>query len=207
MARVDDYWNAREMATGELAEEPFPAILERSGWTSPSDQIFQIPFLDRTYRVVYPLFSFSDAAQPDADVPVPEQVLILHYMLGKEAGKPTGDWVSYREIPGASFYFSAFVKRAIDPLKAVFGPNPEKLAGPAEKLGGKKIEYGDAGFEFLVFPKVPMRVILYGGDEEFDPEANILLDRCIAGILSPEDIAWMAGMVVYRAIGLSRSPG
>jgi hypothetical protein len=207
MARVDDYWNARKLAIDELAGEPFAAILARSGLESPADQIFRVPFLDRTYRVEYPAFEFSDTAQPDAEVPVQEQVLILHYMLGKETGKPEGDWVSYREIPGASFYFSAFVKRAIDPLKAVFGPDPEKLVGPAAKLGGEKIEYGDVGFEFRVFPKVPMRVILYAGDEEFTPEANILLDRCVANILSPEDIAWMAGMVVYRSIGLARSAG
>ena len=68
---------------------------------------------------------------------------------------------------------------------------------------GRPVEPGDAGFEFRVFPKVPLRLILYAGDAEFAPEANILFDRSIGGMLSPEDIAWLAGMVVYRLIGLS----
>jgi hypothetical protein len=50
---------------------------------------------------------------------------------------------------------------------------------------------------------VPVRIILYAGDAEFAPEANILFDRSIGGMLSPEDIAWLAGMLVYRLIGLS----
>jgi hypothetical protein len=45
---------------------------------------------------------------------------------------------------------------------------------------------------------------VWEGDDEFEPEANIVFDRTIGGILSPEDIAWAAGMVVYRLMALSR---
>jgi hypothetical protein len=68
---------------------------------------------------------------------------------------------------------------------------------------GRPVEPGDAGFEFQLFPKVPVRLIFYAGDAEFAPEANILFDRSIGGMLSPEDIAWLSGMLVYRLIGLS----
>jgi hypothetical protein len=48
-----------------------------------------------------------------------------------------------------------------------------------------------------------VRLILWAGDDEFPAEANIVFDENIAEILSPEDIAWLAGMVVYRLISLS----
>jgi hypothetical protein len=118
---------------------------------------------------------------------------------------PGRQWVSYREIPGASFYFSAFVKRAIDPLKNVFGQNPASLTNAAGHLNANPIEPGDVGFEFSVLPKVPLQLVLYAGDDEFPPEANILFDRSIGDILSPEDIAWLAGMLVYRLIAISKS--
>ena len=51
---------------------------------------------------------------------------------------------------------------------------------------------------------MPVRLILHAGDEEFPAEANILFDRSIGRMLSPEDVAWMAGMLVYRLIALSR---
>ena len=126
-------------------------------------------------------------------------------MLAPDAQPITAQWVAYREIPGASFYFSAFVKRAIDPLKYVFGQNLAGLSKAAALLNGRPIEPGDVGFEFDVLPNIPLQLILYAADEEFPAEANILFDRTIGEILSPEDIAWLAGMLVYRLIAISKS--
>jgi hypothetical protein len=52
---------------------------------------------------------------------------------------------------------------------------------------------------------VPLQLVLYVGDEEFPAEANILFDHSVGEILSPEDIAWLAGMLVYRLIAISKS--
>ena len=76
------------------------------------------------------------------------------------------------------------------------------LSGRPINWGGTAVEAGDAAFEFTVFPHVPTQLILHAGDEEFPPEANILFDDSIGTILSPEDVAWMAGMVVYRLMAL-----
>jgi hypothetical protein len=92
-----------------------------------------------------------------------------------------------------------FVKRAIEPLKNVFGQNLPGFTKAAPQLSGKAISHGDAAFEFHIFPKVPVQVIIWEGDE-FPPEANILFDKTISKILSPEDIAWLSGMLVYRLI-------
>ena len=131
-------------------------------------------------------------------------MLILHYLRAGGLQFPTGNWIAYREIQGASFYFSAFVKRAIDPLKKTFGSNIQGLVQAAEKLGGQTIPAGDAGFEFRVLPRIPVQLILWEGDAEFPAEANILFDETIGDILSPEDVAWLAGMLVYRLMALSR---
>jgi pyruvate,orthophosphate dikinase len=74
----------------------------------------------------------------------------------------------------------------------------------ATALGGQAIAAGDAGFELRVLPQVAVQLILWEGDEEFGAEANILFNPGIQGRLSPEDIAWLAGMVVYRMMALSR---
>ena len=205
MPRIDDYKQARALAVEKLAAEPFAGIQERSGFESPDEGIFRIPFLGRTYFVRYPGFRFEVEGDPDGEVPLQEQVLILHYMMGDPQRKPTGNWIAYREIPGAAFYFGAFVKRAIAPLKHVFGHQVGGLSRPAESLGGKKIAEGDAGYEFLIFPHLPLRLILWGGDEEFPPEAAILFDNNAGSLLSPEDAAWAASLLVYRLIGLSKS--
>jgi hypothetical protein len=204
MPRIDDYINARKLAVEKLSRASFEIIAERSGFEPSDGQSLHIPFLDRTYRVSFPLFEFTDQADSQKEVPIQEQVLILHYLMAAETPDLIGQWVSYREIPGASFYFGAFVKRAVDPLKKVFGQNIPGFVRAAEKLQARKIENGDAGFELRLFPAVPLQLILWEGDDEFPAEANILFDKTIGRILSPEDVAWLAGMVVYRLIALSR---
>jgi hypothetical protein len=201
MARIDDYIHAKKIAGDILAAQPFEILAAKSGFEVSGASALKIPFLDRVYRLEYPSFEFKD----DVDnklIPLQEQVLILHYMMGS-ISPSTGKWIAYREIPGASFYFSAFVKRAIDPLKKVFGNNVAGLIKAADKLQGNRIDTGDAGFEFKLFPKISLRLILWAGDEEFPPEANILFEDNIGSIISPEDAAWLAGMIVYRLIAIS----
>jgi len=202
--RIDDYINARKLAVEKLSPESFEKIAQRSGFEPSDGPSLHIPFLDRTYLVSYPHFEFEDQADSQKEIPLQEQVLILHYLMAAETPDLSGQWVSYREIPGASFYFGAFVKRAVDPLKKVFGQNTSGFCQAAERLQARKIENGDAGFEFQMFPAVPLQLILWEGDNEFPAEANILFDKTIGRLLSPEDVAWLAGMVVYRLMALAR---
>jgi hypothetical protein len=207
LARTDDYQGAIDLAAAELAKVPLERLVEASGFVADGEKGLLTPFLDRAYRCAYPEFSFSDldAQTADKEIPLQEQVLVLHYLLGAGKSRLTGKWVAYREIPGAGFYFSVFAKRAIEPLKKVFGEQLEGFHTAAAALDGTPIEAGDAGYEFSLFPKTPIQLIVYGGDDEFPSEANILFDGGIADQLSPEDAAWLASLLVYRL--LARSHG
>jgi Domain of unknown function (DUF3786) len=203
MARIDDYQQARDLAAKELAAENFNEIVRRSGFDSAGDSLLRVPFLDRTYDVTYPGFEFDDRDIPGKQVPLQEQVLILHYLQGC---RPTlkGRWVAYRELPGAGFYYGAFVKRAVDPLKNVFGQNVAALSKAAAKLGAVPVETGSAGFQLNLLPYAPIQMIVWEGDEEFPAEANILFDAAAGDYLSPEDAAWLASLAVYRLMALAR---
>ncbi|ETR73330.1 MAG: hypothetical protein OMM_01040 [Candidatus Magnetoglobus multicellularis str. Araruama] len=201
MARIDDYNNAKKFAVENLSKIAFETIASYSGFDPLAGDKFQVPFLNRMYQVDYPEFNFI--SEDDHDVPIQEQVLLLHYMNGRPQTKFV-TWVAYREIPGASFYFSAFVKRAIEPLKKVFGNQLKILNHIAKKLDGRTVELGDLGLEFQILPNISVRIVMWAGDDEFPPEANILFPNNIHEIFSPEDIAWLAGMLVYRLIALSK---
>jgi hypothetical protein len=204
MARVDDYRAARALAADTLSEQTIAAISERTGLVCRDDDHLEIRFLDRRYGIRYPEFEFEDLEAAEREIPLQEQVLILHYMLGADPRRIPGDMIAYREIPGASFYFGPFVKRAVNPLKETFGRNLEAFHRACRALAGSPIDAGDAGYRFQVFPQLAMHYILWEGDEEFDPEANILFNEATGECLSPEDAAWLAGMVVYRLMALSR---
>ena len=203
MPRIDDYKTARQLAVEKLVTESFDTIIQRTGFESVADDQVRVPFLNRVYRIGFPEFVFEDETNSQKEVPLQEQILILHYMLSAAPSPLADNWISYREIPGASFYYSSFVKRAIEPLKKVFGQNIDDFIRAGDILGGKIIDTGDAGYEFRLFPNIPARLILWAGDEEFPAEANMVFDENIGSLLSPEDIAWLAGMLVYRLIALS----
>ena len=202
MARIDDFQQARVLAAQALAQEEPAALSGRCGFDLQDGRVFRVPFLTRTYRVAHPSFEFTDEADPSAQVPLQEQVLLLHYFQGARP-RLQNHWIAYREIPGAGFYFGPFVKRAVDPLKKVFGRNVGSFANAALKLGGVAIEAGSAGFQFNVLPFAPLQVIVHAGDEEFAAEATIVFDASVGDYLSPEDAAWLASLTVYRLIALA----
>lgn len=203
MARVDDYQQARDLAAGELAVQSLDEIAGRSGLPTEHGDGLQVPFLGKRYYIAFPEFAFSDVDHPHIPIPLQEQVLILHYLQGC---RPVlkNQWIAYREIPGAGFYFGPFVKRAVDPLKKVFGQNAAGFTSAADRLGALPLETGNAAYCFYPLPYAPVQLILWEGDDEFPAEANILFDATVGDYLSPEDAAWLASLVVYRLISLSR---
>jgi len=203
MARMDDYRQAKRIAVETLRQRALSDLSRESGFDEHPGSAIRVPFLDRVYRVGYPDFEFTDMSGNPAEIPIYEQVLILHYLMGAHGVAPAGHWIPYRDIPGASLYHGVFIKRAVDPLRKVFGRNLPGFSRAAALLNGSRIAQGDLSFAFSPFPAVPLQLIVWEGDDEFPAEAGILFDRTVSGILSPEDVAWLSGMLVYRLITVS----
>jgi hypothetical protein len=205
VARVDDYTNALALALEELRARNLHQVSLASG-TRVQDinqkLCLIVPFIEREVHITMPDGEFI--SHPDGEVPVQEKVLIIHYLNNAKGNRPKCDWVTFREVPAGEFYYSAFVKRAIDPLKRAFAENVDVLKRVAPLLKGEQVSEADIAFSFLPLPFVPLKVLLWKGDEEFPSEATILFDRTVSEFFSAEDIAWLSGMVVYRLIGLSK---
>ncbi|MDD5668638.1 MAG: DUF3786 domain-containing protein [Candidatus Omnitrophica bacterium] len=127
-------------------------------------------------------------------------ILILHYLVRKFHGLPelTGEWISFKELECGESYYPAFRKRAIEPVIRKYGVNPEGLLAVLDRVPAKKVLQGDVGIVLEVFPGVPAQIILWKGDEEFGPEANMLFDRSISGIFCTEDIAVLGGFIGHH---------
>ena len=131
-------------------------------------------------------------------VPMIEQILILHYLTGRENQPCSGELVQFKNLPGGSFYQSAYKKRGPDLILRQFGNAPDDLIAAGKALGGEVGSFGDASVELSVLPKVTATVVLYAGDEEFPPEAAILHPDSIINFLTLEDIALLGGMIYKR---------
>lgn len=140
-----------------------------------------------------------------ADITLTVKVLMLHYLINASPSPLSGNVISFREIPnGCAVYYSTFYKRAVVPLLNTFSGNAGLLYKAAEKLGGKRDTFGHASVNIKIFPMVPVSYVLWDGDEEVAPAANILFDSSVASFLPGEDIVLAASYGVYELMREAR---
>ena len=208
MPRIDDYKKAVELGKKELKDKNPKRIAGLSGAefeVNPhGNAILILSFLHRQVSITWPDLDlvFKDSGEV---VPIQQQVLLLHYLNGAKGSQVTGRWVAYQEVPDGRFYLDAFLRRAKIPMVQGFGNQPELLVKLATDVyDARPLDQGDISVVIQAFPMVPVALILWKGDEEFPPEGTILFDRNISDILSAEDIAWLAGMIIYPLLGMAK---
>lgn len=204
MARIDDYKESFRLASVELKKRDAAALAKAAGAEFSLEQALVVPFLGTKYRVEIRPETEIRKVDSSEEVPLPDKILIAHYLLGAGGKKFTGKLITFRQIPDGHFYFEAFQRRARDPFANFFGNNWRLFVKCAEMMGAVQVENGDYAMEFSVFPHIRVRLVLWLGDDEFPPDAAILFDESIQRLLAAEDIAVMSGSLVYRLIGLGR---
>jgi hypothetical protein len=157
---------------------------------------FQIDFLGVHYEVEYPSGNFIPEPSLFGELPVFVQILILHYLANTTEIIYEGKFISFKELPGGNIYIQPFTNRSILPLAKLFGVQPQRLIEVASRIGGRQTDLGDAGVTIDVFPRIPVTLIIWEGDEEFAASANILFDASASQLLPTEDYAVLAGFVV-----------
>ncbi len=132
-----------------------------------------------------------------------EKILILHYFNRANGSLPSVDHISFKEIRDGMLYLPTFEKRAVHPLLGRFGRRPAEILEPVQALGGREEALGDFSVTVPVFPRVPITLVFWEGDEEFPARLTILFDRTVTGYLPTEDIVLSSQMMAFRLIGLA----
>ncbi|MGO8761990.1 MAG: DUF3786 domain-containing protein [Desulfobaccales bacterium] len=203
MPRTDDYKTAIALAVAELQQIDPKRLENRTGaqhFVESAREGLILPYFGQPRRITWP----EVAVTPEnaaGEISLPEQILILHYLFHASGMPLSGQTIDFRQVPEGGFYWSAFVSRAQKPLLETFGSDLPLYVKVAAALGGEPQPLGDAAAQFMAFPRVPVTHVLWGGDEEFTPEATILFDATIPGYLPTEDIAALSGASVYRLMG------
>jgi len=207
MARTDDYHKAYEIAKGELQKRNPHHVCRECGalciekGTQPTG--IRLMFLNRPVTISWPDFAFQQDS--GEEIPIKQKILMLHYLNGASSKDLTGEWISYKDIPSARFYLDAFNRRVKDPLVNAFGEHPDRLPPVAKELfGATTSSMGDISVQIQAFPKVPVTLVIWKGDEEFSSDGAILFDSSIKDILSAEDISELTSQVVYPLIAKAK---
>ena len=206
LPRQDNYEVAFQLAKETFLGAKLEERCAKSGAVYlPAEGLVEVPFVNRRCCLHLPEVRFTWAE--GGEVPLLEQILILHYLNTASGVSPTGKWITFAQVPGGEFYRPVFRQRTLDRLVRAFGDRPEKLVPAAQSLGGREVEPGEVGVTIPVLPRVAVTFVLWRGDEEIPPAGNVLFDETISEYLPPEDIVVVTGLLVSRLCRWVREEG
>lgn len=104
------------------------------------------------------------------------QLAAVNYLIGAKDLPLIGKWTAVTQFPSGPLFFRGLHKMPTRVLEKAFGHNQDAFTSLSLSLGGKKVDGGDCAFEFLFFPRLPARLILWLTDEEFPARIIFLFD-------------------------------
>jgi len=123
------------------------------------------------------IFPAQDSSESAAFV---EQLCLLAYLINAKDLPLAKKLVRAEALSGGQFFFRGIHSLPTEKLEKAFGEHPETLHQIAGQFGAKRCEFGDASIELFVLPRVPLTIVVWKGDEEFDARASMLFDQTAA---------------------------
>ena len=159
---------------------------------------FYVNLLGRDFAISHP--DFSIRALDDGGLPpLPTQTFLLRYLLECKDVAWSGQWKTFREMPWGEMYIKPYTGRVLTRAAFTFGFRVAAMRAAAEKMGAVSVKHGDAGFEFELIPGYKMQILVWEGDDEFPPNAQILYSDNFAEGFAAEDRV-VAGDILISTI-------
>ena len=174
-------------------EVPFSHYEEKYKAIDPAEVTARLPFvgfdgsaftmelLGTAYTITWPAYSINPVPA------LPVQTFLLRRLLEGTAKDWLGTWKTFREMPWGEMYHKPYQGRVLSRAAFGFGFKLAAFAAACEKLGAKKLSHGDAGYEFEFFGPFRMQILLWAGDDEFPPNAQVLYTDNFADCFAAED--------------------
>ncbi|MCR6545948.1 DUF3786 domain-containing protein [Dehalobacterium formicoaceticum] len=127
--------------------------------------------------------------------------LILHYLSRADATPIIDKLISYRELEHGNVNYPAILSKCIDPLvKNLLQESVEQIKKACLMLDASIEQGADVCAKIHLFPRFPLTIKLWLGDNEIKGSANILFDLSANHYLDTEAINEAAIMVSYFLI-------
>ena len=157
-------------------------------------RILTMELLGERFAVSHPGFTIAGPT-PLSNA---ERILFLRYLLDGRAASPGGQYLTYREFPWGEVYLQQFTGRCIRRFAFSYGGRPELLERIMEKLPARRLSHSDAGWELELMPELRIQFLLWLGDDEFPPNAQILFSDNFRCAFTAEDLANVGDIVLGR---------
>ena len=191
-------------------EVPFAFYEEKFRSLNPEDAVgrlsdvrwdgkeFTLRLLGRDFAISHPDYAIR-ALDGGAVPPLPAQTFLLRYLLESRDIRWGGEWKTFREMPWGEMYIKPYTGRVLTRAAFTFGTRVSAFRTAAEKMGGLPLPNGDAGYQFDLIGGYRMRILVWEGDDEFPPNAQVLYSDNFSEGFAAEDRV-VAGDILISTI-------
>ena len=158
-------------------------------------QTFELYFMGSIYYIHYPNFEVTHKNDNKVSYPLEDnqyaKILIARYFLQANPTSYKGEFLSYRDIPWGEVYYRQFYGRCIGRLSRKYGNKVDLFNKVMDKMQANKAKYGDSAYDLEFMKDLYVRFIIWQGDDEFSPSAQILFSDNFPSSFSAEDLAYV----------------
>ena len=159
---------------------------------------FFVTLLGREFAISHPEYSIR-AVDGGKLPPLPTQTFLLRYLLESRDVAWAGSWKTFREMPWGEMYIKPYTGRVLTRAAFTFGTRVAAFQAAAEKMGAEAVKHGDAGYRFDLIGGYQMQILVWEGDDEFPPNAQVLYSDNFADGFAAEDRV-VAGDILISTI-------
>ncbi len=159
---------------------------------------FYVNLLGRDFAISHP--GYAIRALDDGKLPpLPTQTFLLRYLLEGKQVAWQNEWKTFREMPWGELYIKPYTGRVLTRAAFTFGTRVAAFKAACEKMGATAVNHGDAGYLFDLIGGYQMQILVWEGDDEFPPNAQILYSDNFEEGFAPEDRV-VAGDILISSI-------
>ena len=147
---------------------------------------FYVNLLRRTFAISHPDYAIRTLDEEKLP-PLPTQTFLLRYLLECKDVAWGGLWKTFREMPWGEMYIKPYTGRVLTRAAFTFGFRVAAFQAAAEKMGAMPVKHGDAGYLFDLIGGYKMQILVWEGDDEFPPNAQVLYSDNFADGFAAED--------------------
>ena len=148
---------------------------------------FRVTLLGNDYLVRHPQGEIVGADDHIGPPAIPTQTYLIRYLLEGKRIPWNAQWKTFREMPWGELYIKPYTGRVLTRAAFTFGTRLAAFKAACEKMGATPVPNGDAGYEFDFIGNYKVRILVWEGDDEFPPNAQILYSDNFEDGFAPED--------------------
>ena len=159
---------------------------------------YTLTLLGKTYAISWPEYGIR-AVDGGPEPVLQVQTFLLRYLLESKAVAWQGTWKTFREMPWGEMYIKPYTGRVLTRAAFTFGTRVAAFRAACQKMGAMALPHGDAGFQFDLIDGFAMQIMVWEGDDEFPPNAQVIYSDNFETGFGAEDRV-VAGDILISAI-------